>query len=391
MSFNRPPSAFRNAFGQGEFPFQANRYILYLSHACPWANGVLQAAVLRGLVWNENPEDDMMKVCVAHPTWQFTAARKDREAREADEASGKPQGFVAAAGVATKSLHAGWVFAAPGQPVLPIAVMQNGGDFGLEIPGTIEQIHEGEVTISDEILANHGIVSNHCTEDISKFKAKNVREFYAKCGGLIENGVRATTPFIFDTHTDRIVNNESTEILQAINQWATPTNSEKAVDLYPADLKDDVLDKIDWVYAINNGVYRCGFASAQKDYEEAAAALEARMQEVEEHLSKNRYLCGDTFTAADLRLFNTMVRMDEVYVVYFKCAFASILNGDKYPNLLKHTARVYHSHNGAIKKCIFMDDIRHHYFTSHAIRNMYGIVSKSVGFLDKLESMKDSC
>jgi putative glutathione S-transferase len=188
------------------------------------------------------------------------------------------------------------------------------------------------------------------------------------------------------------VNNESTEILVALNNWPVDdTAVESAViDLYPSELKKDIQETIDWVYGINNGVYRCGFASAQKDYMAAAEALEQRMIEVEDYLGKNEkegkrfLLTKDTITAADIRLFNTLVRMDEVYVCYFKCGFASLLTG-KFPNLLQYTARVYNY--GNIKECVFMDDIMNHYFTSHAVRNMYGIVPKSISFIQRLEEI----
>ena len=70
-----------------------------------------------------------------------------------------------------------------------------------------------------------------------------------------------------------------------------------------------------WVYEqINNGVYRCGFATRQEPYEVAFRELFEGLDRVEEILSENRYLCGNTFTEADVRLFTTLVRFDQVYV-----------------------------------------------------------------------------
>jgi len=107
------------------------------------------------------------------------------------------------------------------------------------------------------------------------------------------------------------------------------------------------------------------------------------MTEVEKHLEGRQFLL-DEFTAADICLFNTLVRMDEVYVCYFKCVTCSILRGN-FPNLLRYTARVYHY--GNIKECVYMDDIMKHYFSSHMVRNMFAVVPKSVNFLQTLKDV----
>jgi len=192
------------------------------------------------------------------------------------------------------------------------------------------------------------------------------------------------------------VNNESTELNEQLNAWPPdPTDTSTAIDLFPAELQDTIRDKIGWIYAINNGVYRCGFASTQKDYLDAAEALQTRMNEVEQYLATNstKFLVSDQITVVDIRLFNTLIRMDEVYVVYFKCHFAGLLMAAKgvgelqYPNMLKHLARVYHCCDGTLKNSIHMDDIVKHYYCSHMQRNMYGVYPKRLGIEDVLEKM----
>ena len=81
---------------------------------------------------------------------------------------------------------------------------------------------------------------------------------------------------------------------------------------------------------INDGVYKCGFAKSQKAYEAAFEDLFAGLDRAEEILSKSRFLLGDTLTEADIRLFVTLVRFDEVYVVYFKTNKKCLR---EYPNL----------------------------------------------------------
>ena len=66
---------------------------------------------------------------------------------------------------------------------------------------------------------------------------------------------------VYDTKNDRIVNNESIELAKALNEWANP-NASEAYDVYPAGLRAEIDRMIDWIYPINNGVYRCGFANS---------------------------------------------------------------------------------------------------------------------------------
>lgn len=133
---------------------------------------------------------------------------------------------------------------------------------------------------------------------------------------------------------------------------------------------------------INNGVYRCGFASTQTAYDEAMTILEQRMEELEAYLNGSgpgpfqdppregtplQFLVGHQLTMADVRLFNTLVRMDEAYVCYFKCGRCGLLNNEKkFANILRYTAGLYNGFPG-IRDSVFMDDIRQHYYTSYAV------------------------
>jgi len=105
-------------------------------------------------------------------------------------------------------------------------------------------------------------------------------------------------------------------------------------------------------------------------------------------MASRKFLVGDQLTTSDIRLFNTLIRMDEVYVTYFKTYFAGLLTR-KYPNLLAHTARMWHGFP-EIRKSVSMEDICNHYYTSHMIRNWYAVVPMKVGFVEELEKMKES-
>ena len=89
---------------------------------------------------------------------------------------------------------------------------------------------------------------------------------------------------------------------------------------------------------VNNGVYKAGFATTQAAYEEAVAPLFETLDWLEERLSQSRFLCDDTLTEADIRLFTTLVRFDAVYHGHFKCNIRRLID---YKNLWAYTRDIY--------------------------------------------------
>jgi putative glutathione S-transferase len=69
---------------------------------------------------------------------------------------------------------------------------------------------------------------------------------------------------------------------------------------------------------VNNGVYKCGFATSQAAYDKNITPLFDALDRLEKILESRRFLCGDQLTEADIRLFTTLVRFDMVYVGHFK-------------------------------------------------------------------------
>jgi len=136
---------------------------------------------------------------------------------------------------------------------------------------------------------------------------------------------------------------------------------------YPKNKLEEVNS---WVYEnINNGVYNCGFAKTQTAYEKAYYNLFDHLDKAEEILNKNRYLTGDQFTLADVRLFTTLFRFDPVYVVHFKCNKKRIID---FPNLWEFTKEIYQM-SGIAETCN-LEHIKKHYFMSHKQINPLGIV-----------------
>ena len=130
---------------------------------------------------------------------------------------------------------------------------------------------------------------------------------------------KVTIPVLWDKETNKIVNNESSEIIRMFNSEFVGIAGDDT-DYYPEPLRKEIDAVNDFIYTnVNNGVYRCGFARSQKAYDEAYDALFSALDQLEARLAGRRYLLGDQQTEADWRLFPTLVRFDVAYFSIFKC------------------------------------------------------------------------
>jgi glutathionyl-hydroquinone reductase len=307
-AFTRSASSFRERVcADGPFPAERGRYVLYVSFACPWASRVLMARVLKGL-------EDVIEVAVVAPVWRQTRPEEDA--------------------------HRGWVF-----------------DPAACAGGTADPV----------------------------FGAATLREVYERAGG--QGATKYTVPLLVDRVAKRIVNNESSDLLDMLNSEFDGLAAHPEVNYRPASLvpsidavNEDVYDRI------NNGVYRCGFATKQAPYDEAVTALFAALDTYEARLRTQRYLVLDggegpsssstsspvsVFTEADIRLFVTLVRHDQVYHTHFKCN-RGLISRD-YPVLAAYVRDIY-QHRGMGKATVDMRHIKSHYYGSHPTINAYGIV-----------------
>jgi len=131
---------------------------------------------------------------------------------------------------------------------------------------------------------------------------------------------RSTVPILWDQQTNNIVNNESAEIIEILNSEFNQYAKNPDLDLYPESMREDIDNWNKKIYhTVNNGVYRCGFAQSQSAYEKACSELFTTLDEIDIVLQANRYLCGNSLTLADIRLFTTLFRFDIVYYGLFKC------------------------------------------------------------------------
>lgn len=178
-----------------------------------------------------------------------------------------------------------------------------------------------------------------------------------------------TVPLLWDKKRQTIVNNESSEIIRMLNS-AFDDFSNNNVDFYPEALRPQIDEINNQVYTnVNNGVYRCGFASTQEAYNKAYDHLFKTIDELENRLSKQRYLVGESITEADWRLFTTLVRFDAVYYHHFKTNKKRLMD---YPNLWAYTRELYQV--PGVAETVNMDHIKYHYFASHRSINPTGIV-----------------
>ncbi|MGK8706835.1 glutathione S-transferase family protein [Metapseudomonas otitidis] len=180
---------------------------------------------------------------------------------------------------------------------------------------------------------------------------------------------RVTVPVLWDTQQQRIVSNESSEIIRMFNS-AFDELTGNTLDLYPAPLRTDIDAWNERIYpAVNNGVYRAGFATTQTAYEEAVTTLFEELDALEARLGESRYLAGQHLSEADWRLFTTLIRFDAVYHGHFKCNLKRLAD---YPNLSGWLRELYQW--PGIVETVDFTHIKGHYYASHRTINPTGII-----------------
>ena len=180
---------------------------------------------------------------------------------------------------------------------------------------------------------------------------------------------RVTVPVLWDKQQGVIVNNESAEIIRMLNTAFNDLTGNRA-DYYPPALQADIDAWNERVYpAVNNGVYRAGFATSQQAYEEAYAEVFAELDHIDAHLAQHRYLLGEQLTEADIRLFTTLIRFDAVYHGHFKCNRQRLEDFDALPRYVRDIYRL-----PGVAATVDFEHIKTHYYASHRNINPTGVV-----------------
>ncbi|WP_462146680.1 glutathione S-transferase family protein [Pseudoalteromonas gelatinilytica] len=227
------------------------------------------------------------------------------------------------------------------------------------------------VSVVSPDMLEHGWTfdkDNHSTGD-ALFDSDFMHQIYTR--NKADYSGRVTVPVLWDKKTQRIVSNESAEIIRMFNSaFNVLTGNER--DFYPQSLRSEIDEVNEFVYHnINNGVYRAGFATTQEAYTEAFDNLFAALDKIEQRLTANRYLVGDTLTEADWRLFTTLIRFDSVYVGHFKCNLRTI---ESYPAISNYLRELYQVEG--VSKTVDFYHIKRHYYFSHTMINPTQVVPK---------------
>jgi len=171
---------------------------------------------------------------------------------------------------------------------------------------------------------------------------------------------RVTVPVLWDKQTKRIVSNSDDDLLRMLNS-AFDGLGVNDLDLYPKEHRTEIDQLNQLIYeTVNNGVYRAGFATTQSAYESAVVPLFQTLDQLEDRLSKRRYLFGDRPLETDWRLFVTLVRFDAVYYGHFKCNLRRIID---YNNLFSYLCDLYQE--PGVAETVNFDHIKRHYYYTH--------------------------
>jgi putative glutathione S-transferase len=220
-----------------------------------------------------------------------------------------------------------------------------------------ERTRPGSLGILDDFVS---------TDPVNHFRY--LREAYAATDPKFEE--RVTVPVLWDNEHKKIVNNCEDDICVMFNSAFNEFAANKDLDFFPADIAAEHAKMSDFIYEnINNGVYRAGFATRQAPYERACRRVFEALEQMEERLSRSRYLFERRIVEADWRLFCTLIRFDAVYFGHFKCNLRRIVD---YPNLNGYMLDLY-QHQG-VAETVNLDQIKRHYYMTHEEINPSRIV-----------------
>lgn len=224
-----------------------------------------------------------------------------------------------------------------------------------------------DYTVVDPLMLDEGWAFGGAGDNDPLFGLAFLRDLYTRANPKYTG--RVTVPVLWDKEKQTIVNNQSSELMRMFGTAFMPL-AYNDITLVPAGKEDEVQAMLDRIYdPYNNGVYRAGFATSQEAYETAVKEVFETLDFVESVLSKQRYLCGNQLTEADIAMFTTSIRFASVYYFHFKCNIRPIQD---YPNVWAYVRDLYQV--PAFRNTTHFDHIKDHYYYSHPTINPYRII-----------------
>lgn len=148
---------------------------------------------------------------------------------------------------------------------------------------------------------------------------------------------RASVPVLFDTKTNTIVNNESSEIIRQFDHVAT--QQFEHTTLYPKD-KQSLIDALikELADELITPIYRAGFAKNQQTYQSYFEKVFACLTKLDNRLGETgSYIAGDNLTLADVHAYPHIARFDAAYHSLYRLNKHFIRD---YPNITDYMARL---------------------------------------------------
>ncbi|GBG67359.1 hypothetical protein CBR_g495 [Chara braunii] len=353
-SYSRPDYVFRSRIKRGtRFEPEAGRYHLYAALTCPWAHRVLIVRAIKGL-------EEAIPVSILTPgpggLWAFQSSVPGPQTPGTLRLNPEP-GPITGPNLHVKTPPHANPGSNPNLAVPPgstkasdLSLSPSGGPgFAAELTTSSAMAAAAAAAAAagggpgpdpgpDHALSGGAGGAQRIVPSVDRINGcKRLIDVYRLRKGGFSG--RATVPMLWDCREFDVVNNESSEIIEILNdefnEWARAPDR----DLNPVHLRKEMSQWNDLIYEnVNNGVYKCGFATSQRAYEAAVDTLFSTLDRLDGHLATNRYLCGDHLTLADVRLFTTLIRFDSVYSIIFKCTRQRITD---YENLSEYVRDIY--------------------------------------------------
>lgn len=181
---------------------------------------------------------------------------------------------------------------------------------------------------------------------------------------------RASAPVLWDKQEERILSNNTVDILAMFNSEFDEFSTSPELDLLPAKYADAIdLERVRIYDNLVSKVYKAGFSRSQPDYDVHVRELFQYLGSIDESLSKQQYFLGDVMTEVDILIYVSLLRFDACYYNLFKCNLEPLSH---YKNLVRLVAEV--DQLPGMQDTYSFEAIKQHYFRTHLHINPTGVV-----------------